>query len=143
MHVPYKGAGPALVDVIGGQVPIMFDNLPSSTQHIKSGKLKGLGVTSTQRAVTFPDMPALTEALPGYETYTWNALFAPAGTPPEAVKKLNEEANKAVNDPAVKSKLAEFSATVVASTPEELGKHVEAELAKWAPIVKQSGAKAD
>jgi tripartite-type tricarboxylate transporter receptor subunit TctC len=143
VHVPYKGAGPALVDVIGGQVPIMFDNLPSSTQHIKSGKLRGLGVTSTQRAPVFPDMPALTEALPGYETYTWNALFAPAGTPPEAIKKLNEEANKAVNDPAVKAKLAEFSATVVASTPEELGKHVVAELAKWAPIVKQSGAKAD
>lgn len=143
VHVPYKGAGPALVDVIGGQVPIMFDNLPSSTQHIKSGKLKGIAVTSPERAPAFPDMPALTEALPGYETYTWNALFAPAGTPPDVVKKLNEEANKAVNDPRVKEKLAEFSATVVASTPEELGKHVEAELAKWAPIVKQSGAKAD
>lgn len=143
VHVPYKGAGPALVDVIGGQVPIMFDNLPSSTQHIKSGKLRGLGVTSPQRAPAFPDMPALNEALPGYETYTWNALFAPAGTPPEIVKKLNEEANKAVNDPKVKEKLAEFSATVVASTPEELGKHVEAELAKWAPIVKASGAKID
>jgi tripartite-type tricarboxylate transporter receptor subunit TctC len=143
VHVPYKGAGPALVDVIGGQVPIMFDNLPSSTQHIKNGKLRGLGVTQVQRAAAFPDMPTIAEALPGYETYTWNALFAPAGTPPEIVKKLNEEANKAVNDPAVKAKLAEFSATVVASTPEELGKHVTAELAKWAPIVKQSGAKAD
>ncbi|BCJ89759.1 MFS transporter [Terrihabitans soli] len=143
VHVPYKGAGPALVDVIGGQVPIMFDNLPSSTQHIRSGKLKGIAVTSPQRAATFPDMPALNEALPGYETYTWNALFAPAGTPPEAIKKLNEEANKAVNDPKVKEKLAEFSATVVASTPEELGKFAAAELAKWAPIVKQSGAKAD
>jgi tripartite-type tricarboxylate transporter receptor subunit TctC len=143
VHVPYKGAGPALIDVIGGQVPIMFDNLPSSTQHIKSGKLKGIAVTSPQRSPAFPDMPALTEVLPGYETYTWNALFAPAGTPPEIVKKLNEEANKAVNDPKVKAKLAEFSATVVASTPEELGKHVEAELAKWAPIVKAAGAKID
>jgi tripartite-type tricarboxylate transporter receptor subunit TctC len=143
VHVPYKGAGPALVDVIGGQVPIMFDNLPSSTQHIRSGKLKGIAVTSPQRAPAFPDMPALSEALPGYETYTWNALFAPAGTPPEAVKKLNEEANKAVTDPAVKAKLAEFSATVVASTPEELGKFVVAEIAKWAPIVKASGAKVD
>lgn len=143
VHVPYKGSGPALVDVLGGQVPIIFDNLPSSTQHIKSGKLKGIAVTSPARAPAFPDMPAMTEALPGYETYTWNALFAPAGTPPEIVKKLNEEANKAVNDPAVKAKLAEFSATVVASTPEELGKHVEAELAKWAPIVKQAGAKID
>jgi tripartite-type tricarboxylate transporter receptor subunit TctC len=143
VHVPYKGAGPALIDVIGGQVPIMFDNLPSSTQHIKSGKLKGLGVTSPKRSPAFPDMPALTEVLPGYETYTWNALFAPAGTPPDVIKRLNEEANKAVNDPKVKAKLAEFSATVVASTPEELGKHVEAELAKWAPIVKASGTRID
>jgi tripartite-type tricarboxylate transporter receptor subunit TctC len=143
VHVPYKGSGPALVDVLGGQIPIIFDNLPSSTQHIKSGKLKGIAVTSPERAPAFPDLPALTEALPGYETYTWNALFAPAGTPPEVVKKLNEEANKAVNDPKVKEKLAEFSATVVASTPEELGKHVVAELAKWAPIVKASGAKID
>jgi tripartite-type tricarboxylate transporter receptor subunit TctC len=143
VHVPYKGSGPALVDVLGGQVPIIFDNLPSSTQHIKSGKLKGIAVTSPARAPAFPDLPALSEALPGYETYTWNALFAPAGTPPDVVKKLNEEANKAVNDPKVKEKLAEFSATVVASTPEELAKHVVAELAKWAPIVKASGTKID
>lgn len=143
VHVPYKGAGPALIDVIAGQVPIMFDNLPSSTEHIKSGKLKGLGVTTKERSPTFPDMPAIADTLPGYETYTWNALFAPAGTPPEAVKRLNEAANKAVADPAVKAKLAEFSATVVGSTPEELGAHVKAELAKWAPIVKASGAKID
>jgi tripartite-type tricarboxylate transporter receptor subunit TctC len=143
VHVPYKGAGPALVDVLGGQVPLMFDNLPSSTQHIKSGKLKAIAVTSPTRAPAFPDVPAMTEALPGYETYTWNALFAPAGTPPEAIAKLNTEANKAVNDPAVKAKLAEFSATVVGSTPEELAKHVDAEIAKWAPIVKASGTKID
>ncbi len=143
VHVPYKGAGPALVDVLGGQVPILFDNLPSSTEHIKSGKLKGLAVTSPKRAPVFPDLPTMAETLPGYETYTWNALFAPAGTPKDVVAKLNAEANKAVNDPAVKAKLAEFSATVVASTPEELGAHVVAELAKWAPIVKASGAKID
>jgi len=143
VHVPYKGSGPALVDVLGGQVPIIFDNLPSSTEHIKSGKLKGLAVTSPERAPAFPDLPAMNETLPGYETYTWNALFAPAGTPPEVVKKLNEAANAAVQKPEVKAKLAEFSATVVASTPEELGKHVEAELAKWAPIVKEAGAKID
>jgi len=143
VHVPYKGSGPALIDVLGGQVPIIFDNLPSSTEHIKSGKLRGLAVTSPQRAPAFPDMPAMTETLPGYETYTWNALFAPAGTPADVIAKLNAEANKAVNDPGVKAKLAEFSATVIASTPEELGKHVQAELAKWAPIVAQSGARID
>ena len=143
VHVPYKGSGPALIDVIAGQVPMQFDNLPSSTEHIKSGKLKGLAVTSPERAPAFPDMPTMGETLPGYETYTWNALFAPAGTPPEAIKRLNEEANKAIADPAVKAKLAEFSATVVGSTPEELGAHVKSELAKWAPIVKASGAKID
>ena len=120
VHVPYKGSGPALIDVLGGQVPIIFDNLPSSTEHIKTGKLKALAVTSQKRAPAFPDLPAMSETLPGYETYTWNALFAPAGTPPEVIAKLNAEANKAVNDPATKARLAEFSATVVASTPEEL-----------------------
>ncbi len=143
VHVPYKGSGPALVDVLGNQVPMIFDNLPSSTEHIKTGKLKGIAVTSPERAPAFPDLPAMNETLPGYETYTWNALFAPAGTPPEAIKKMNEAANAAVNKPEVKAKLAEFSATVVASTPEELAKHVEAELAKWKPIVEQAGAKID
>jgi tripartite-type tricarboxylate transporter receptor subunit TctC len=143
VHVPYKGSGPALIDVLGGQVQIIFDNLPSSTEHIRSGKLRGLAVTSPKRAPAFPDMPTMAETLPGYETYTWNALFAPAGTPKDVIAKLNAEANKAVNDPAVKAKLAEFSATVVASTPDELGAHVVAELAKWAPIVKASGAKID
>jgi tripartite-type tricarboxylate transporter receptor subunit TctC len=143
VHIPYKGAGPALIDVLAGQVPIMFDNLPSSTEHIKTGRLKGLAVTTKDRAPAFPDMPAMGEALPGYETYTWNALFAPAGTPPEVVARLNEAANKAVSDPATKAKLAEFSATVVGSTPEELAAHVKSELAKWTPIVKQSGAKID
>lgn len=143
VHIPYKGAGPALIDVVGGQVPIMFDNLPSSTGHIREGRLKALGVTTAKRASSFPDLPAIAETLPGYETYTWNALFAPDGTPPEVIKRLNEEANKAVADEAVKAKLAEFSAEVVGSTPEALGEHVKAELAKWAPIVKESGAKVD
>lgn len=143
VHVPYKGSGPALIDVIAGQVPMQFDNLPSSTEHIKSGKLKGLGITTKERSPSFPDMPAIADTLPGYETYSWNALFAPAGAPPEAIKRLNEAANKAIAEPAVKEKLAEFSATVVGSTPEELAAHVKAELAKWAPIVKASGAKID
>lgn len=142
-HIPYQGAGPALVDVLSGQVPIMFDNLPSSSAHIKSGKLRALGVTTAKRAPSFPDLPAIAETLPGYETYTWNALFAPAGTPPEVVAKLNTAANKALTDPKVQARLADFSAISVGSTPEELGAHVKAEIAKWAPIVKQSGAQLD
>ncbi|UOK71593.1 Bug family tripartite tricarboxylate transporter substrate binding protein [Ancylobacter polymorphus] len=142
-HIPYQGAGPALVDVLSGQVPIMFDNLPSSTSHIKSGKLRALGVTTAKRAPSFPDVPAIAEAVPGYETYTWNAVFAPAGTPPDVVAKLNAAANKALADPKVQARLADFSAVSVGSTPEELGEHVKKEIAKWAPIVKASGAQLD
>ncbi|GAB4066279.1 tripartite tricarboxylate transporter substrate binding protein [Ancylobacter sonchi] len=142
-HIPYQGAGPALNDVLANQVPIMFDNLPSSAGHIKSGKLRALGVTTAKRAPSFPDVPAIAETIPGYETYTWNALFAPAGTPPEVVAKLNAAANKSLSDPKVQARLADFSATVIGSTPDELAAHVKAELAKWAPIVKASGAQID
>jgi len=136
-HIPYKGAGPALTDLLGNQVSIMFDNLPSSSGHIKSGKLRALAVTTAQRAPSFPDIPTVAESgVPGYETYTWNALFAPANTPADVVTKLNDSANKALKDPAVAGRMKEFSATIVGSTPEELGAHVKAELAKWEPIVK-------
>lgn len=144
VHVPYKGAGPALVDVMGGHVPIMFDNLPSSTEHIKAGKLRGLAVTTAERAPSMPDLPTIAEAgLPGYETYTWNALFAPAGTPPEVVARVNEAAVKALADPDVQAKLMGFGAVVDGSTPDELAAHVQAELAKWAPVVQASGAQID
>lgn len=142
-HIPYQGAGPALVDVISGQVPIMFDNLPTASGYIKSGKLRALGVTTAARAPSFPDLPAVAETLPGYETYSWNALFAPAGTPPGVVATLNAAANKALATPKVQARLADFSAVTVGSTPEQLAAHVKAELAKWAPIVKASGARLD
>ena len=136
-HIPYKGAGPALNDVIGNQVPIMFDNLPSSSSHIKAGTLRALAVTTAARAPSFPDVPMVAESgIPGYETYTWNALFAPAKTPNEVVMRLNASANKALKDPAVAERMKEFSATIVGSTPDELAAHVKAELAKWGPVVK-------
>ena len=143
VHVPYKGAGPAMVDVLGGHVPIMFDNLPPSLEQIRSGKLRGLAVTTKDRAPTIAEMPTIAETLPGYETYTWNALFAPAGTPPEAVARLNAEALKALADPTVAAKLKDLSATPVGSTPEELATHVTAQLAIWGPVVKASGASLD
>ncbi|QFR34393.1 tripartite tricarboxylate transporter substrate binding protein [Ancylobacter sp. TS-1] len=142
-HIPYQGAGPALVDVISGQVPIMFDNLPTASGYIRSGKLKALGVTTLARAPSFPDLPAVAETLPGYETYSWNALFAPAGTPPAIVDKLNAAALKALAAPKVQARLADFSAVTVGSTPQALGEHVRREVAKWAPIVKASGARLD
>ena len=143
VHVPYKGAGPALVDVMGGHVPIMFDNLPPSLEHIRAGSLRGLGVTTKERAPSIPELPAIAETLPGYETYSWNAFFAPADTPEPIIRKLNEAALAAVKDPEVTAKLKDSSATPVGSTPEELAAHVKAELAKWAPIVKASGAQLD
>ncbi|QND54152.1 tripartite tricarboxylate transporter substrate binding protein [Phyllobacterium sp. 628] len=142
-HIPYKGAGPALNDLIGNQVSIMFDNLPSSSAHIKAGTLKALGVTTKDRAPSFPDVPTVAETVPGYETYTWNALFAPAGTPPEVVSSLNKAANAALANPSVVAKMKDFSATIVASTPDELATHVKAEIAKWEPIVKSTGVTLD
>ncbi|MBT0782004.1 tripartite tricarboxylate transporter substrate binding protein [Paracoccus sp. pheM1] len=142
-HIPYKGSGPALTDVLGNQVPIIFDNLPSASGHIASGKLRALGVTTAERAPSFPDIPAIAETLPGYETYTWNALFAPAGTPPEAVEALNKAALAAMADPAVAERMKEFSATIVASTPEQLAEHVKAEMAKWEPVVRDANVSLD
>ena len=143
VHVPYKGAGPALVDVIAGHVPIMFDNLPPSLEQIRAGKLRGIAVTTKERAPSAPDMPTIAETLPGYETYSWNAIFAPAGTPKEAIDKINAAGLAALADPEVKAKLQDLSATIVGSTPDELAQHVQAELTKWAPIVKASGAQID
>ena len=142
-HIPYKGSGPALTDVLGNQVPIIFDNLPSASGHISSGKLRALGVTTAERAPSFPDVPAIAETLPGYETYSWNALFAPAGTPPEAVEALAAAAQAAMADPAVVERMGEFSATIVASTPAELADHVGAEMAKWEPVVRDANVSMD
>jgi tripartite-type tricarboxylate transporter receptor subunit TctC len=143
VHVPYKGAGPALVDVIAGHVPIMFDNLPPSLEQVRAGKLRGLAVTTKERAPAIPELPTIAETLPGYETYSWNALFAPAGTPGPIIQRLNEAARAAVQDPEIAAKLKDLSATPVGSTPEELAAHVKAELAKWAPVVEASGAQLD
>jgi tripartite-type tricarboxylate transporter receptor subunit TctC len=143
IHIPYKGSGPALTDVLGNQVPIIFDNLPSASGHIASGKLRALGVTTAERAPSFPDVPAIAETLPGYETYTWNALFAPAGTPPEAIARLNAAALAAMADPAVVERMETFSATIVASSPEALADHVKAEMAKWEPVVRDANVSLD
>ncbi|MBB3948137.1 tripartite-type tricarboxylate transporter receptor subunit TctC [Rhizobium skierniewicense] len=142
-HVPYKGSGPALNDLLGNQVSIMFDNLPSSSGHIKSGTLRALGVTTAERASSFPDVPTIAETVPGYETYTWNALFGPKGTPKEAVDRLNAAAKKALADPAVAARMADFSAKIVGSTPDELKTHVATEIAKWEPVVKNANVQMD
>ncbi|HEX2525944.1 MAG TPA: tripartite tricarboxylate transporter substrate binding protein [Geminicoccus sp.] len=142
-HVPYKGAGPALVDVMGGHVPIMFDNLPPSLEHIRAGTLRGLGVTSKERAPTILELPAVDETLPGYEIYSWNALFAPAGTPQSIIRRLHGAALAAVKDPEAATRLKELSVTAVGSTPEELATYLKTELTKWAPIIQTSGVQLD
>ncbi|TCR62728.1 tripartite tricarboxylate transporter substrate binding protein [Bosea sp. BK604] len=140
-HVPYRGAGPALNDVVSGAVPIMFDNLPSSAQFIRNGQLRAIGVTTKERVASFPELPTIAEGgLAGYETYTWNALFGPANLPKPILERLNTEANKALTDATVKQRLNDVSAQIIGSTPEALGEHVKLEVAKWAPIAKASGA---
>ncbi|MDB5558117.1 MAG: transporter substrate-binding protein [Enterovirga sp.] len=142
-HIPYRGSGPALNDVVGGVVPIQFDNLPSASSFIQAGTLRALGVTTKERASAFPDVPTIAESLPGYETYSWNALFAPKGTPKDIIDRLNAEAVKAVKDPSVIERMKVFSTTLVGSTPEALGEHVKAEMAKWTPVVKDAGVSID
>ena len=140
-HVPYRGAGPALNDVVSGAVPIMFDNLPSSAQFIRGGQLRAIGVTTKERVSSFPDLPTIAEGgLVGYETYTWNALFGPANMPRPLVDRLNAAANTALTDANVKARLNDVSAEIIGSTPEALGEHVRIEVAKWFPIAKASGA---
>jgi tripartite-type tricarboxylate transporter receptor subunit TctC len=136
VHVPYKGSGPALVDLMGGHVSVMFDNLPSAIPLLPSGKLRALAVTTADRSPAMPDLPTVTESgLPGYETYSWNALFAPAHTPPAVIAILQDAAAAALADPDVRQKLEAGGATIVGSNPEQLAAHVQAELAKWAPVV--------
>ena len=143
-HIPYRGSGPALNDVVAGQVPIQFDNLPSASEFIRAGTLRALAVTTKERAPSFPDVPTMAEAgLPNYETYTWNALFAPPGTPRPIVDALNAAARKALADEALVERLKTFSAKVQLSTPEGLGEHVKAEVAKWTPVVREAGIPAD
>ena len=143
-HVPYRGSGPALTDLMSGQIQVMFDLIPSVMGHVKGGTVRALAITSLKRSAVLPDMPTVAESgLAGYETYTWNALFAPAKTPRAIIDRLNAESNKAIAQPDVRQKMIDNSAEPIGTTPEQLAQHVKTELAKWTPIVKASGAKID
>jgi len=144
-HVPYKGSAPALQDLVGGQVQIMFDNLPSSLALIKGGKLKALAVTSLERSSALPDVPTMAESgLPGFEASSWFGLLAPAGTPHDAIAKINGEVAKWLATPEAKEKLASQGAIAASGlTPEDFQKHIASETTKWAKVVKESGAKVD
>jgi tripartite-type tricarboxylate transporter receptor subunit TctC len=145
VHFPYRGSGPALLDLIGGTMDVMFDNLPSSLPQIRAGKLRALAVTSRQRSAALPDVPTVEEAagLPGFDATSWFGLLAPAGTPPEIVNRIQQEVAKALNTPAIKEKLLAQGAIPSGSTPAEFAAHIDAEHTKWAQVVKASGAKVD
>lgn len=143
LHVPYKGAGPALVDLIGGQVHVIFDNLPSSAGHIKSGKLRALAVTSEQREPSLPGVPTVAETVPGYEATAWFGVGMPRGTPRDIIERINAEVNRALADPKMRERLAELGGRPIAGTPEDFGKVIAAETAKWEKVVISSGAKVE
>ena len=147
VHFPYRGSGPAILDMLGGNMDVMFDNLPSALPHIKTGKLKALAVTSAQRSGAAPDVPSVEQAggaaLKGYEASSWFGLLAPAGTPPEIVNKIQQEIAKAIAKPEVKDKMLAQGAIPSGNTPAEFAKHIDAEIKKWARVVKASGAKID
>jgi tripartite-type tricarboxylate transporter receptor subunit TctC len=142
-HIPYKGAGPALIDLIGGQVHVLFDNLPSSIGHIKGGSLRALAVTTAKRSPTLPDVPTVSETVPGYEASAWFGMAVPKGTPRAIIMKLNREVNAALADAGMRAKLAELGGTPISGTPEEFWKIHTMETEKWAKVVKFSGAKAE
>ena len=139
-HVPYKGGGPAMTDLVGGHIPILFDVLTGAASHIRAGSVRALAVTTSKRSPSFPDIPTLAEAgLPGYETYTWNAVFGPAKLPRPLVDLLSRELQSVVAQQDVQAKLKDLSATPVGSTPEVLDALVKSELDKWGAVIKSIG----
>jgi len=143
LHVPYKGAGPALTDLISGTVHVLFDNLPSSLGHIKGGRVRALAVTSAQREPSMPELPTVAETVPGYEATAWFGIGAPKGTPREVIDKLNAEVNRALADPKMRERLAELGGKPIGGTPEDFGRVIAAETAKWSKVVISSGAKVE
>ena len=142
-HVPYRGAGPALTDLIAGTVDVMFDNLPSSIEFIRGGKLRALAVTTDKRNAALPDVPTVADTVPGYEASAWFGIGAPKDTPPEIIAKLNKAVNDALADPKMKAKLADLGGIPMAGTPADFGKVMADETAKWEKVVKFAGASID
>ncbi len=144
-HIPYRGSGPALLDLIGGNVDVMFDNLPSALPQIKAGKLKAFAVTSAQRSAALPELPTLEEAgkLKGFDASSWFGLLAPAGTPPEIVSRIQQEVAKSLGTAAIKEKMQGQGAIPSGNTPAQFSDFINAEHKKWAQVVKVSGAKVD
>jgi tripartite-type tricarboxylate transporter receptor subunit TctC len=144
LHVPYKGGGPALVDLMAGRVQVMLDTAASAMPHVRSGKLRALAITGARRSPEYPDIPTFAEAgLPGYDTNAWYSMHAPAGTPPEIVRRLNAELVASLKDPDVQARFKQLTTEPVGNTPEEFAAFVKAELDKYARVIKSAGIRLD
>jgi tripartite-type tricarboxylate transporter receptor subunit TctC len=143
VHVPYRGGAPALTDLMGGQVQVMFDNVPTSAEHIKAGKLRGLAVTSTARSQALPDLPLVADFLPGYEASAWYGLGVPKNTPNEIIDKLNKAMNEILADPKAQARFAELGASLLPGSVSDFRKLLVDETEKWSKVVKFAGAKPD
>jgi tripartite-type tricarboxylate transporter receptor subunit TctC len=141
VHVPYRGDAPALTDLIGGQVQVMFGNMPSSIEHIRAGKLRPLAVTTAARSEALPDLPTVGDFVPGYEASTWQGLGAPGNTPAEIVDKLNKEINAALSDPKIKARLADLGGTVLGGSPADFGRLIADETEKWGTVIRTANIK--
>ena len=143
VHVPYRGAGPALVDLLGGQVQVSFSTMSSSIEYVRAGKLRALAVTTATRSPVLPDIPTVNEFVPGYESSFWTGIGAPKNTPAEIVDKLNKEINAALADPKMKARLAELGATALPGSPTEFGKLIADKTEKWGKVVRTANIKAE
>jgi tripartite-type tricarboxylate transporter receptor subunit TctC len=143
VHVPYRGAAPALSELLAGQVQVLIDNMPTSLEHIRAGRVRGLGVTSAARSDALPTLPAIAEFVPGYEATSFFGIGAPRGTPADIVELLNGEIRAALHDTRIKARFADLGATVFESTPDEFGRHLADETEKWGKVVRFAAMKAE
>jgi tripartite-type tricarboxylate transporter receptor subunit TctC len=141
VHVPYRGGGPALIDLMSGRVQLMYDNVPTSLQYIKAGKLRALAVTSAERAAVLPELPVVADFVPGYEASAWYGLAAPKGTPSAIVERLNREVNAILAQPDVKKQLADLGASLLPGSASDFGKLIVDETEKWGKVIRFAGIK--
>jgi tripartite-type tricarboxylate transporter receptor subunit TctC len=143
VHVPYRGAGPALTDLLGAQINVTFGDMPTSIEYIRAGKLRALGVTTAGRSDALPDIPAIADFVPGYEASSWYGLAAPKNTPSKIVERLNREVNAVLGDAKMKSRLADLGGTPLRGSPAEFATLISEDIEKWAKVIRFAGAKPD